>query len=106
MIISEAYYFKLAELAIFFNWIKKGKFGQVYGQLDPIFITSAFQDFIVIRRDEIARHNREEDRKKREEVQDEVDIVRDGFNQLKKAHGNKSAWEIYQSMKLKDNNKE
>lgn len=101
IIATEAYYLTLAELAIFFNWVKAGKCGQIYGQLDPVFITSALQQFLITRRDEIHRYERDIDREKREEAQLATDIVREGYSQLSESHGNKSAWEIYQSLKPK-----
>lgn len=61
-IISVAYFVKMAELAVFFNWLKAGKFGQIYGQLDPIFITNALQQFIELRRYDLDKLEREKTR--------------------------------------------
>lgn len=63
IISAEGYYLTLCELAIFFNWVKAGKFGQIYGQLDPVFITSSLQEFLLKRREAIDKYDRDNKRK-------------------------------------------
>lgn len=80
IIATEAYYLTLAELAIFFNWVKAGKFGQIYGQLDPVFITSALQQFLITRRDAIDKYNRDTQREKIERSHDNGDTIKSAIS--------------------------
>lgn len=39
-------YLKISELALFFAWFKAAKYGQFYGSVDPLVITSALRTFV------------------------------------------------------------
>ena len=38
-------YLKLSELLLFFGWLKIGRYGRFYGNIDPMIITQALLDF-------------------------------------------------------------
>lgn len=67
---------KLAEMAIFFNNLKSGDYGQIYGDLKPSDITVAFNTFMVKRVDIIDKWERDNDRIKRENSNDNGALIR------------------------------
>ena len=62
LILQSGYFVKLAEMAVFFQMLKSGKFGQLYGTLSPIWIMEQFQLFLSHRRQEIDKFEREQRR--------------------------------------------
>lgn len=60
-------YLKISELAVFFAWFKAAKYGQFYGNVDPLIITSALRSFARDRNDEYFKRESEEAEKKRRE---------------------------------------
>jgi hypothetical protein len=74
LIIAEYYYLKIAELAVFFNKFKIGRYGEFYGAIDPLKIMSALIEFVSERKEELTRYDRaiekqrnEDERQKRDE---------------------------------------
>lgn len=55
IITTDYYYLKASELLLFFHMFKAGKFGELYGSVDPLKITSALIEFDAHRRNEIGR---------------------------------------------------
>lgn len=45
VIIAEVYYMKLSELMLFFAYFKAGRYGNFFGCVDPLVITTALQTF-------------------------------------------------------------
>lgn len=62
---SEAYCLNFTELALFFNRIKKGCYGDFYGAVDPLRIMSFLQSFMKDRYETIERINEEKDQEER-----------------------------------------
>lgn len=58
LIQSKCYYFKVSELMLFFHELKSGTFKGFYGVIDPIVITSAINEFKLIRAKEIEQYER------------------------------------------------
>lgn len=59
MIYSDAYALNFAELGLFFNRIKKGYFGEFYGNVDPIKIMTFLGQFLTERVAVIEKYNDE-----------------------------------------------
>ncbi len=66
------YYLKVSEIALFFAWLKSGKYGQFYGAVDPMKIMSSLDQFANDRRKSIEVY---EQRKKNEEMMLEYEIA-------------------------------
>lgn len=92
MIYSEAYSLNFAELGLFFNRIKKGYFGEFYGNVDPIKIMTFLEQFIIERSTAIEKYNNELDQEKKrldfqnclntklsDEQQKEITEIRNNF---------------------------
>ena len=55
IIITEYFYLKASELLLFFFQFKAGKYGELYGSVDPLRISSALIEFAAYRSDMIFR---------------------------------------------------
>ncbi|MEG0890080.1 MAG: DUF6633 family protein [Bacteroides sp.] len=66
LLLQSGYFVKLAEMAVFFQMLKSGKFGQLYGTLSPIWVMEQFQSFLTHRRQELEKYDREQERNRRE----------------------------------------
>lgn len=68
VVLTEYGYLKASELLLFFFQFKAGRFGELYGSVDPVRISSALVEFTSCRRDMIARIllKQEEGRKQEE----------------------------------------
>lgn len=66
LIIGEYYWMNLAEICNFISRFKLGKYGQFYGAIGPMKITSAMLDYVRERRIDIERYEREQYRKQRQ----------------------------------------
>lgn len=55
IIMVEYFYFKASELLLFFYQFKTGKYGELYGSVDPLRISSALIEFAAYRSDMIFR---------------------------------------------------
>jgi hypothetical protein len=65
IIMVEYFYFKASELLLFFHQFKAGKYGELYGSVDPLRVSSALVEFASYRRDMLFRietKSREEQR--------------------------------------------
>lgn len=60
---------KLAELMLFFQQFKAGKYGHFYGAVDPMVITEALQMFIEFRAEKLAIIERERERELRRQAE-------------------------------------
>jgi len=60
-------HFKISELMLFFQWFKAAKYGEFYGSVDPMRITSALRSFAVERYDRYERYEQKQKELKREE---------------------------------------
>lgn len=56
-IVSEYGFLNVAELCFFFGMFRLGKFGQLYGSVDPLKITSGLNQYVLERNRAIERHN-------------------------------------------------
>lgn len=65
VIISEFYYMKLSEIMLFFAYFKAGRYGNFYGCVDPLVITTALQRFKTERMQWIIRLEQIAEEKKR-----------------------------------------
>jgi len=65
-IVSKMYNLKIAEVAMFFVKLKEGEYGDIYGKINPLWVTSAFSKFFRERAGVIAENEREKERKERE----------------------------------------
>lgn len=72
LIYSEAYGLNFAELGLFFNRIKKGEYGQLYGAVDPIKIMVFLGQFLNQRQDSIEAINRESSDKTKQQTFEEM----------------------------------
>ena len=66
MVRLEYHGLKLTELEVFFTWFKQGRYGQFYGAIDPLVITTALRRFRSDRYEMLDVYQREEDRRRRE----------------------------------------
>lgn len=55
VIASEFYYLKVSELMLFFHRFKSGRYGKLYGSVDPLAITTSLREFLKERAREIER---------------------------------------------------
>lgn len=65
MILGRYYFFKLSELMLFFQRLKYGDYGEMYGCVDAVRILRALRSFVVERNVIIERLEQEEREKKR-----------------------------------------
>ncbi len=65
LIARQAYFLKLAEVALFFQMLKSGEFGKLFG-FTPIWIMENLKDFMTQRRQELEKYDREQERQRRE----------------------------------------
>lgn len=71
LIYSEAYGLNFAEFGLFFSRVKKGLYGEFYGNVDPVKIMTFLGQFLVDRSKSIEDYNKELDQeKKRKDFQD------------------------------------
>ena len=66
LVLGEYYWMNLAEICNFISRFKLGKYGQFYGAIGPMKITSAMLDYIKERRMDIERYEREQYRLQRQ----------------------------------------
>lgn len=64
-IASEWYYIKTSEFLLFFGWLKMGRYGTFYGNVDPIVICSAFRQFLEERNSAYSKHEQYIERQRR-----------------------------------------
>lgn len=84
LILSEYYYLRMSELAIFFNRLKLGKYGSFYGAIDPMKITSGLCEFICERNAAIDEYKRAEREKFHESRRIwEEEMTRQAFTESK-----------------------
>lgn len=79
VIITEYYYLKASELLLFFFHFKSGKYGELYGSVDPLRITSALVEFASYRCAELFKIEnklREEKKEKEKLIQSRTAITR------------------------------
>lgn len=94
IIITEYYYLKASELLLFFFQFKSGKYGELYGSVDPLRITSALVEFASYRRGMISKIEDEKRRKESEKSEREkVAITRREYRMRKLAKSGKT-WKI------------
>lgn len=60
LVMGEYYWMNLAEICNFISKFKLGKYGQFYGAIGPMKITSALLDYVRERRTDIERYEREQ----------------------------------------------
>jgi hypothetical protein len=68
LLLEEYYYLNLAEFMQFFARFKLGRYGQFYGTVDPLKITSAMQTYIKERTASIDTKEREMERERKERL--------------------------------------
>lgn len=73
VILTEYGYLKASELLLFFFQFKAGRFGELYGSVDPIRISSALVEFASYRRDMIARILLKQEEEKKQEEREKHD---------------------------------
>lgn len=61
----QGYFLKLAEVALFFQMLKSGEFGRLFG-FTPMWIMENLKEFMALRRQELEKHEREQERIKRD----------------------------------------
>lgn len=59
---EEAYFLNLAELGLFFNRVKRGKYGEFFGAIDPLKILKFLDEFLSERNQAVGELRKEEDR--------------------------------------------
>lgn len=67
LIASEYGYLKITEILLFFYNFKMGYYGKFYGRVDPMVITCALRDFLIDRRNIIAKHEQKESERREKE---------------------------------------
>ena len=82
MIAVKYHYLKAAEILLFFYNFKMGTYGELYGSVDPLKITSALNKFIFQRFEDIGRIERE-NKKLTEPIQSQSGNILTGLEQLK-----------------------
>lgn len=82
IIITEYYYLKASELLLFFFQFKSGKYGELYGSVDPLRVSSALIEFTSYRRNMIA--SIEAERKRRDSEKSDREKIALTANQYRK----------------------
>lgn len=86
IIMTEYFYLKASELLLFFFQFKSGKFGELYGSVDPLRVSSALIEFVAYRRDMIFRieqKQQEEQKRKDEEMRNKTAITWEEYQKRK-----------------------
>lgn len=99
VILTEYYYLKASELLLFFFQFKAGKYGELYGSVDPLRVSSALIEFDAYRRSELFRidNKRKAEQRKISDVEKEKTAItiqqyrRLKFKRSKKVWKKKSA---------------
>lgn len=82
-IISKYHYLKTSELMLFFHEFKMGEYGELYGAVDPLKITSALKEFMKYRNTCLSAY--ESEKKSQELLKPIAGVVsREEFERLKK----------------------
>ena len=84
VIATDFYYLKVSELILFFHRFKSGNYGQFYGAVDPLIITTSLREFVRERATAIDRHEQEEKAKERETWKKNAITYEEYVNQYKK----------------------
>ncbi len=77
IILIEYPYLKASEILLFFFYFKAGKFGELYGSVDPLKITVALNSFLQWRAKELDKI--EEKRKEQKRLQDRQESLANGI---------------------------
>ena len=85
LILGDFYYLKLSEIMLFLRWLKTGKYGDLYGRINPQSIFRALRQFCRDRGEIIWRVENEQ-RQKRDEMERQKAITRSQYeaNKLEK----------------------
>ena len=67
VIATDFYYLKVSELILFFHRFKSGNYGQFYGAVDPLIITTSLREFLKERISVIEKREMERQAKQREQ---------------------------------------
>lgn len=89
MIIVDFHYLKASELMLFFYRFKSGRYGELYGVVDPQRILAGLNKFIGERITEIAKYERERSRKEFEGYNNPDAISYEEYLKLKKEQDDK-----------------
>lgn len=92
IILTDYYYLKASELLLFFYQFKAGRFGELYGSVDPLRISNALVEFAEYRRDmlfRIEQKQREEKLRQQKESHEQEAITYEEYLK-RKAIRNKS----------------
>lgn len=87
IIMTECYYLKASELLLFFHQFKAGKYGELYGSVDPLRVSSALVEFAAYRRDMLFKFEskaQEERRRVEHEERSKRIMTYDEFKKFKK----------------------
>jgi len=99
IIMTDYYYLKASELLLFFFQFKSGKFGELYGSVDPLRVSSALIEFTSYRREmlfRIERDKKEEKRIKDAEEYSKKAVTRQQYRRYKFKKSDK-IWKIKKS---------
>ena len=86
IVMTEYFYLKASELLLFFFQFKSGKYGELYGSVDPLRVSSALVEFTAYRREMIFRieqKQKEEQKRKDEEIRNKVAITWEEYQKRK-----------------------
>lgn len=86
VIMTEYFYLKASELLLFFYQFKAGKYGELYGSVDPLRVSSALIEFAAYRRDMIFRIE-----------QKQMEVQRLSYESMRNA----TTWHHYLKLKFK-----
>lgn len=90
MIILHFSHLAVEEILLFFHLLKLGKFGQFYGSVDPMMITTALSKYDTYRRQERARIQEEQDKRAREEARTKWEQEKMSLEEYEKQKGVKT----------------
>lgn len=88
IILTEYLYLKASELLLFFFQFKSGIYGELYGSVDPLRLTSALVEFSTYRRAELFKIDsklKEEEREKKKVEHSKKAITREEYLRRKKS---------------------
>lgn len=88
VIATDYYYLKISELMYFFHRFKGGHYGEFYGAVDPLRITSALSVFVSRERNDIIDRKIQADNERRREEGRKGCISRDEYERLLKEEKN------------------
>lgn len=86
IILSSFWYLKTSEIMLFFGMFKRGDFGHFYGEVDPIVITTALNEFLGIRLVKLRQYKEQVNKAiklKEQQEHDKISLTKEEWDDLR-----------------------